>query len=78
MQNQAYERNGRKVRISHENLYVQGIERLPTIQLSRINWPKEQRRERTSAGDRKRAIEVLNKARTQKKQREVSYHINLM
>lgn len=62
VQNEAYERYGLDCRVSHESLEVQGINREPTIHLSRIDWQKEQRGEHTLAGDRKRAIELKNKA----------------
>ena len=61
VQNAAYERNGLDLRISHESLEVQGIEREPTCHLSRIDWQREQRGERTLAGDKKRAIEARNR-----------------
>lgn len=62
VQNLAYERRKLEVRVSHESLKVQGKrDREPTIHLSRIDWQKEQRGERTVAGDRKRAIEERNR-----------------
>lgn len=67
IQNRAYERNGMKIRVSHESLEVQGIRREPTPHLSRIDWQKEERGELTPAGDRKRAIQERNK-RVQKRQ----------
>lgn len=60
VQNRAYERNGLDIRVSHECLAVQGVNRLPTIHLSRIDWQKEQRGERTPAGDLKRHIAERN------------------
>lgn len=64
VQNRAYERNGLDIQVSHESLEVQGKRnREPTIHLSRIDWQKEQRGERTSAGDRKRAIKERNRGR---------------
>ncbi len=76
VQNRAYERNGLDIRVSHESLQVQGIDRLPTIHLSRIDWQKEQRGKRTLAGDRKRAVEVVNRTRHHKLQKEISYDID--
>ena len=76
VQNRAYERNGLDIRVSNESLQVQGIDLLPTIHLSRIDWQKEQRGERTLAGDRKRFVEVMNKTRYHKLQKEVSYDID--
>lgn len=76
-QNIAYERNGLEIRVSHESLQVQGIIRTPTIHLSRIDWQKEQRGERTSAGDRKRAIEAQNSAQALRLKQNISYTIDM-
>lgn len=71
VQNRAYERNGLDIRISHERLEVQGKrDREPTIHLSRIDWQREQRGERTPAGDRKRAIRERNHAHIQSREVE--------
>lgn len=59
-QNRAYERANLDIRVSHESLEVQGKDREPTIHLSRFDWQREQRGERTAAGDKKRAIEERN------------------
>lgn len=65
VQNRAYERNGLDIQVSHESLEVQGKRnREPTIHLSRIDWQKEQRGERTPAGDRKRRIKTCNEERS--------------
>ena len=56
IQNRAYERNGLDIRVSHESLEVQGTCREPIPHLSRIDWQKEERGERTPAGDRKREV----------------------
>lgn len=69
VQNRAYERNGLDIRISHESLEVQGkYDREPTLYLSRIDYQKEQRGERTVAGDKKRAIMSRNEERIRQKQ----------
>lgn len=60
IQNRAYERNGLEIRVSHESLEVQGLEREPTIHLSQRDWQKEQRGQHTIAGDKKRAIKKRN------------------
>lgn len=71
VQNRAYERNRLDIRVSHESLEVQGEhEREPTIHLSQRDWQKEQKGERTAAGDRKRAIKKRNQEKTLKRQRE--------
>lgn len=62
VQNRAYERNQMDIRVSHESLAAQGKRnREPTIHLSRIDWQREQRGERTLAGDRKRKIQEQNR-----------------
>lgn len=68
VQNQAYERNGLDIRVSHESLEVQGIDREPTIHISRIDWQKEKSGERTVAGDRKRDIKERNEERIRQRQ----------
>ena len=71
VQNRAYERNQLDIRVSHESLEVQGKrDREPTIHLSRIDWQKEMKGERTLAGDRKRAIKKRNEERIQQRQLE--------
>lgn len=76
VQNRAYERNGLDIQVSHEALEVQGKrDREPTIHLSRIDWQKEQRGERTPAGDRKRAIKARNEERV--RQREIKRECEL-
>lgn len=70
VQNRAYERNGLEIRVSHESLEAQGeLDREPTIHLSRIDWQKERRGERTLAGDEKREIEERNRERALERQR---------
>lgn len=78
VQNRAYERNGLDIQVSHESLEVQGKrDREPTIHLSRIDWQREQRGERTPAGDRKRAIRDRNDERSQKRPPERSPEMEL-
>jgi len=72
VQNRAYERNGYHIRVSHESLEVQGIDREPTIHLSRIDWQKEKAGMRTIAGDKKRAIQERNMEYTFQHQSELS------
>lgn len=62
-QNWAYERNGLSVRVSHESLERQGIDREPVNHLSYMDWQKEKRGVRTPAGDKKREIQRRNKHR---------------
>ena len=78
VQNQAYERNGLDIRVSHESLEVQGItDREPTIHLSRIDWERELHGERTLAGNRKRAIKERNEERSRQRQMELEYELEL-
>lgn len=75
VQNRAYERNRLDIRVSHESLEVQGIrDRKPTIHINRIDWQKEQRGERTRAGDKKREIEARNREREKERQRMREHH----
>lgn len=66
--NQAYERNGLEIRVSHESLEVQGIHRKPVPYLSRIDYQKEKHGIRTAAGDRRRAVQEDNRMLVQKHQ----------
>ncbi len=77
VQNRAYERNGLDIRVSHESLQVQGVDRLPTPHLSRMDWQKEQRGECTPAGDRKRAIASKNKKRDPTPRRDMAYSMDV-
>ena len=78
VQNQAYERNGLSVRVSHESLKVQGIyDREPIVHLSRIDWQKEQRGEHTPNGDKNRAIRQRNEERALRFQQEVDHRMNI-
>lgn len=71
VQNIAYERNGSDIRVSHESLEVQGkYDQEPTPHISRIDYQREQRGERTSAGDKKRSIKLRNENRILQKQFE--------
>ncbi len=73
IQNRAYERNQLDIRISHESLAVQGkLDREPTIHLSHMDWQKEQRGERTAAGNRKRKIQERNRQREKVPKQEIS------
>lgn len=59
--NRAYERAKLPLRGRRGSLEVQGeYDREPTIHLSRIDWQKEKKGERTVAGDRKREIKARN------------------
>lgn len=78
VQNRAYERNGLDIQVSHESLEAQGKhDREPSIHLSRIDWQKEQRGERTPAGDRKRAVKERNQRRIYQREMEQRQEIEL-
>lgn len=78
VQNRAYRRNRLDIQVSHETLEVQGKrDREPTIHLSRIDWQREQRGERTPAGDRKRAIRERNQERVRQRKIELEYELEL-
>jgi hypothetical protein len=78
VQNRAYERNGFKnIRVSHESYEVQGEKREPGQYLTRIDWEREQRDERTARGDINRAIQTRNKARDDHRQREYQRELEL-
>lgn len=68
VQNDAYKEKGLPVRVSSRSLRSQGIEREPTRHLSLDDWRREQRGERTPAGDEKRAIAERNKERERKRE----------
>ena len=68
--NRAYERNGLEIRVSHESYEVSGIDRDPTIHLSRMDWEREQHGEHTKHGDKKRDIEARNLERKKRLERE--------
>lgn len=71
VQNQAYKQNGLDIRVSLKSLKEQGVhDREPTIHLSRTDWQREMAGERTSAGDRKRAIQKGNEEREYQRRRE--------
>lgn len=76
-QNRAYERNGLDIRVSHESLEVQGKQREPVPYLNRIDWQREQRGERTPAGDRKRALRERNEERIRQRETEQKYELEL-
>ena len=78
VQNRAYERNGLDIQVSHESLEAQGKhDREPSIHLSRIDWQRERRGERTPAGDRKRAVKERNQRRIYQREMEQRQEIEL-
>lgn len=73
VQNRAYERNGLEIRVSHESLEVQGIRREAIPHLTRTDYEKERRGERTLAGDKRREIERRNAERNRQRQMKRRY-----
>lgn len=67
VQNRAYKRNGLDIRVSHEQIEVQGKQREALPHLSRIDWQKERQGERTRAGDERRCVERRNQERNQQR-----------
>ena len=55
--------SGLSVRVSHESLERQGIDREPVNHLSRMDWQRERQGERTRSGDKRREIQRRNKRR---------------
>lgn len=71
-QNKEFERKGLAVRISHESLEVQGIERAPTKHLGLKIAEMKRRGKETNRDYENRAIEALNKElNSQKHQRQL-------
>ncbi|MGN0679864.1 MAG: MobA/MobL family protein [Oscillospiraceae bacterium] len=69
--NRAYERSKRPERVSCESYEIQrNTDIEPTIHLSRIDWQKEKRGERTPNGDIKREISKRNQEKRQEKERK--------
>lgn len=68
--NLAYERNGHDIRVSHQSLEVQGIDREPTCHISQRDWRLECRGEQTDAGNKKRAIKARNEEKARLKELE--------
>ena len=70
--NRELERIHSKIRVSHESFEVLGIDRNPAMHLSQADYQREQRGERTIAGDRKREIQRYNeKKRQQERERDI-------
>lgn len=70
VQNRTFERNGLDIRVSHESLKKQGIDREPKKHLSPFDIQKEQRGEHTRAGDENRMIQMLNQNHVRQKEKE--------
>lgn len=67
VQNKEFERKGLDVRVSHESLEVQGIDREPTKHLGRKTTEMKRRGKETSRDSENRAIKAQNKERENRK-----------
>lgn len=70
MQNQEYERMGLADRVSHESLYVQGIDRKPTVHLSAKDISLERRKIQTERGNVNRQIQAEERLKELQRQQE--------
>lgn len=68
-QNKEYERKGLDIRVSHESLAKQGLDREPTKHLGHEAAALERRGVRTEIGDKNRAIIERNREREQRRER---------
>ena len=68
VQNREFERKGLDVRVRHESLEVQKIDREPTKHLGRKVAEMQRRGKETDRGDENRVIEARNKEREERKQ----------
>lgn len=65
-QNKLFEEKGMEVRVSHESLEVQGLDREPTIPLGRAEMALERKGIRTENGNKNREIELRNREKEEK------------
>lgn len=68
-QNRTFKEKGLEVRVSHESLEVQGIDREPTRPLGRAATALERKGIQTDVGNRNREIEVQQREREERHQR---------
>ena len=69
MQNRVFKEKGMDVRVSHESLEVQGIDRQPTHPLGRAATALERKGIQTEIGNRNRVIEAQQQEREERYQR---------
>lgn len=70
IQNREYERMGLPFRVSHESLYVQGIDRKPTVHLSAADIRREQKGIQTERGNINRQILAEERLKSYQRQQE--------
>lgn len=69
IQNREYQRRGLSIRVSHESLAAQGIDREPTKHIGAAAMALEQKGIRTERGDQYREVIAHNRSRELKRQR---------
>lgn len=73
-QNREFQEKGLEVRVSHESLEVQGIDRQPTHPLGRAATALERKGIKTEVGNRNREIEAKQREREERHQRMLERH----
>ena len=74
VQNRAFKEKGMEIRVSHESLEVQGIDRQPTRPLGRAATALERKGIQTEIGNRNREIEAQQREREEEHQRRLERH----
>lgn len=74
MQNRAFKEKSMEVRVSHESLEVQGIDRQPTRPLGRAATALERKGIPTEIGNRNREIEAQQREREERRQLMLERH----
>lgn len=75
-QNRAFKEKGLEVRVSHESLEVQGIDREPTLPLGRAATALERKGIQTEVGNRNRKIEAKQREREEERLRRRERHLH--
>lgn len=75
-QNRAFQEKGMEVRVSHESLEVQGIDREPTLPLGRAATALERKGIQTERGNRNREIEAKQREREEERLRRRERHLH--
>ena len=75
-QNRAFIEKGLEVRVNHESLEVQGIDREPTRPLGRAAMALELKGIQTEVGNRNRKIEVMQKKQEEERMRRREHYLH--
>lgn len=75
-QNRFFKEKGLEIRVSHESLEVQGIERQPTVPLGRAATALERKGIQTERGNWNRRIEARQREQEQERQRRREHHMH--